>query len=178
MLKVAYQTIHSSSSNATVIGFGGLHLYSSFQPNPFNTWADRGLRFARNVTELGGMDYCDVIGLHGYPWGANYTTNIQKEFVNAVNSYRQITGKDVWITETGQTCGEYGRNQTDKAVYLNQTYTLFRSLGVGGYVWYELNDVLGRVASEGSFGLFDVNGSATEAFDMYVKSDKIVCDDG
>jgi hypothetical protein len=169
MLKAAYQTIHASGSNVTVIGFGGLQLYSSFQPNPFNTWADIGLRFARNVTALGGMDYCDVIGLHGYPWGENYTSYTQKQFVNAINDYRQITNKDVWVTETGQTCGEYGRNQTDKAAYLNHTYKLFHSLGVRGYVWYELNDDLGRVAGEGSFGLFDINGTATEAFDMYVK---------
>jgi hypothetical protein len=172
LLKVAYQIIHASSSNVTVIGFGGLQMFSSFQPDPFNTWADRGLRFARNVTALGGMDYCDVVGLHGYPWGANYTSYVQEKFVNAVSSYRQVTGKDVWVTETGQTSGEYGRNQTDKAVYLNQTYTLFQSLGVRGYVWYELNDVVGRVDSEGSFGLFDVNGSATEAFNMYVKVTK------
>ena len=44
LLKVAYQTIHSSSPGATVIGFGGLQLYSSVDPDPFNTWVLQGLK--------------------------------------------------------------------------------------------------------------------------------------
>ena len=169
LLKVAYQIIHSSNSMETVIGFGGLPLYSSVDPDPFNTWVLQGLKFAKNVTALGGMNYCDAIGLHAYPWGPNYTNSIQNQFISAVNNFKQITGKDVWITETGQTSGEYNRNQTDKAAYLNQTYTLFYNLGVKGYVWYELNDDRGRVRKEGSFGLFDFNGKATEAFNIYLE---------
>jgi len=167
LLKAAYQIIHSAQPDATIIAFGGLHLYSSIDPYWYDTWVMRGLQFAKNVTALGGMDYCDAIGLHAYPWGANYTSFIQSQFVNSLNNYRQITGKTVWITETGQTSGEFGRNQTDKAIYLNQTFALFNSLGVKGYVWYELNDDYGRVAAEGSFGLFDVDVTETPAWDAY-----------
>lgn len=168
MLKAACQIIHNSQPDATVIAFGGLHLYSSSDPYWYDTWVMRGLQFANNVTALGGMDYCDAIGLHAYPWGLNYSGLVENLFINSLNSYRQITGtKDVWITETGQTSEQYGRNQTAKATYLDQTFALFGNLSVKGYVWYELNDDNGRVAVDGSFGLFDVNGSATPAFDVY-----------
>jgi hypothetical protein len=168
MLKAAWQIIHTSQPDATVIAFGGLHLFSSIDPYWYDTWVMRGQQFALNVTALGGMDFCDAIGLHAYPWGLNYSGLVENLFINSLNSYRQITGgKDVWITETGQTSGQYGRNQTDKATYLNQTFAFFGSLGVKGYVWYELNDDNGRVAAEGSFGLFDVDGAATPAWNVY-----------
>lgn len=169
MLKAAYQIIHISQPDATVIAFGGLHIYSSIDPYWYDTWTMRGLQFASNVTTLSGMDYCDAVGLHAYPWGLNYSRLVENLFINSLNSYRQITNnKDVWITETGQTSDQYGRNQTDKASYLNQSFTLFGSLGVKGYVWYELNDDNGRVAAEGSFGLFNANGAATPALDTYL----------
>jgi hypothetical protein len=70
MLRIANQTIKSISPDAIIIGLGGLHLYSASEE-----WVLRGLEFARNVTALDGLQHCDVISLHSYPWG-NYTADV------------------------------------------------------------------------------------------------------
>jgi hypothetical protein len=162
MLQVAYQIIKSESPESVVIGFGGLYLYSGLAP-----WAMLGFAFARQVVSLGGMNYCDAIGLHAYPWG-NYSTQVQNEFMKSVVVYREICGKDIWVTEIGQTSGTEGRGQLEQAEFLNETFTLLKTQNVGGYVWYELNDDEGRVKAEGSFGLFDLNSKTTMAFSTYV----------
>jgi Periplasmic protein TonB, links inner and outer membranes len=164
MLKLAYQTIKSMSPDAVVIGLGGLHLYTGDED-----WVTKGLDFARNVTDLGGMNYCDAISLHAYPWG-DYTVEVGNKIAQSLQQYRDITQKPVWITETGQHSGSLGYDEKDQASFLYESYKLMKSQNVSAYIWYELGDSEGNKSSpqEDTFGLFDVNSNPKLAFQTYV----------
>ena len=169
MLRIANQTIKSLSPDAVVIGLGGLHLYSGDK----QSWVTAGLDFAGNVTALGGMDYCDAISLHAYPWG-NYTTDVGDAITKSLAQYRNITrNKTVWITESGQHSNSRGYDEKDQAGFLYNSYKLLKSQNVSAYIWYELSETAGDIADNNTFGLFDVNSNPKMAFQTYtmVKSE-------
>ena len=169
MLKIANQTIKSLSPDAVVIGLGGLHLYSGTN----QSWVTAGLDFAGNVTALGGMDYCDAISLHAYPWG-NYTTDVGDAITKSLAQYRNITrNQTVWITESGQHSNSRGYDEKDQAGFLYNSYKLLQSQNVSAYIWYELSETVGDIAENNTFGLFDVNSNPKMAFQTYtmVKSE-------
>ena len=158
MLEAAYQIIKSASPNATVLGLGGLHLYSADDP-----WVSIGLDFAREVVSLGGMNYCDAISLHAYPWGKySASARAQNAFINSIVLFREITGKEVWITEVGQKTIDDNFDQSEQYRFLNQSYQLLRSQNVRAYIWYELND-----RGTDTFGLFDINSNPKTAYYTY-----------
>ncbi|MCW4004012.1 MAG: glycosyl hydrolase [Candidatus Bathyarchaeota archaeon] len=157
MLKAAYMIIKSASPESTVIAFGGLHLYSGNEP-----LVEQGFDFAKQVVSLGGMDYCDAISLHAYPWGA-YSARAQRAFINSIVTYREITGKDVWITEIGQQSFYLDLFEPEQVNFLNQSFTLLSTQNVKAYTWYELND-----RGSDTFGLFDINANPKKAYTTYV----------
>lgn len=156
MLKTAYQTIKLASPNSTVIAFGGLHLYSGDEP-----LVEDGFDFARQVVSLGGMDYCDAISLHAYPWGP-YSDRAQKSFINSIVTYREITGKEVWITEIGQKSSAFGLSELEQVNFLNKSFALLSTQNVKSYTWYELSD-----NPTETFGLFDIAGNAKLSYSTY-----------
>lgn len=169
MLRLANQTIKSLSPDAVVIGLGGLHLYSGTN----QSWVTAGLDFAGNVTKLGGMDYCDAISLHAYPWG-NYTTDVGDAITKSLAQYRDITqNKTVWITESGQHSNSRGYDEKDQAYFLYNSYKLLQRQNVSAYIWYELSETEGNIGYNDTFGLFDVTSNPKMAFQTYtmVKSE-------
>jgi hypothetical protein len=167
VMSTAYQIIKTEYPNATVFGLGGLPLYSGED----ETYLNQSIVFAQQVVELGGMNYCDAISLHAYPFG-HYTNEVANVYKSSITIYRNMTGKDVWITETGQESDDNGTfTQQEQADYLNASYTLFNSLNVKAYFWYELNDNnTGNSAADSNsstFGLYDVNSNPKIVLQTY-----------
>jgi hypothetical protein len=167
LMRTAYQIIKAAYPYATVLGLGGMQLYSSTDgPSPGITWVQQSINFTQQVVSLGGMNYCDAISLHAYPWG-DYSTNAENAYVSSIAEYRAITGKDVWITETGQESVGTGNWSTpqEQSAYLSASYPLLHSQGVKAYIWYELQD--NYTFNNSTFGLYDVNGTAKPALETY-----------
>jgi hypothetical protein len=170
IMKTAYQTIKSEYPNAIVLGLGGLPVYSGED----KSYLQQSLIFAQNVCSLGGMRYCDAVSLHAYPYGNN--PYFQDSFKTSIDSYKQITGKDVWITETGQESGtnSFNSNQNIQASYLTQSYLFMKSEDVEAYIWYELNDNnIGNSAdyqNASTFGLYDTKFSPKQVLVEYFEA--------
>lgn len=172
LMKTAYQVIKAAYPDAVVLGLGGLPLYSGGEPYLTNS-----LNFAREVSALGGMSYCDAISLHAYPYGSSrrYVQNYQA----SLDKYVEITGKDVWITETGQESAknypdgrvDYGFDEPAQAGYLVESYPLLKSKGVKAYIWYELNDNNPGNSADfqniSTFGLYNINSNPKQALTTY-----------
>jgi hypothetical protein len=168
LMQVTYNDIKALAPNDTVIGLGGMPLFTGAEPNTSDTYAQQAVVWAQDVVQLGGMNYCDAIAIHAYPYGA-YDLISQIAFQYFLKSYQQLCpGKPIWVTEVGQE--SYSTNwtatQNDQSTFLNQSYTLLQSLGVKAYIWYELNDNY-TDRPNSNFGLFDNNGNPKQAFETF-----------
>lgn len=92
-----YMTIKSASiiikehnPNATVVCFGGAPI------NSYYTF----LWYAQ-VWRYGASQYCDAISIHAYPNGALLNQSEGLQWREALSAYENLTGKPIWITETG-----------------------------------------------------------------------------
>ena len=70
LMQTAYDNIKAAAPNDTVIGLGGVPLFTGAEPTPSNTYAQQAYTWAQSVVQLGGMKYCDAIAVHAYPYGA------------------------------------------------------------------------------------------------------------
>jgi hypothetical protein len=187
LMSTAYPIIKSAYPNATVLGLGGLPLYTSTE-GPANTtlvqypsgykWVDYSENFTQTVVNLGGMNYCDAIALHAYPYGKYAAKYAGNAYVSSLKNYIKTTGKDVWITETGQYSEPYNGiaygiaySPQEQANYLSSSYALLKSQHVKAYFWYELNDnnVANNLydSSTTSFGLYDFYSNPKPALGKY-----------
>ncbi|MGA3290417.1 MAG: glycosyl hydrolase [Candidatus Bathyarchaeia archaeon] len=168
LMSTAYPIIKAAYPNAIVLGLGGLPLYTSIEgPSNNTTWVQYSLNFTQQVVALGGMNYCDAISLHAYPYGS-LTNYVKQNWSQSLSQYEAITGKDVWITETGQeSVGEPTpwSNTKEQSNYMIASYPLFRSLGVKAYFWYELQD--NNSFTDYTFGLYNVKGTAKPTLGTY-----------
>ena len=168
LLGNASQIIKAKYPSAIVLGLGGLPLYDSSNA----TDVPLSLNFAQNVTLLGGMKYCDAISLHVYPYG-HYSAQVEDAYINSLAKYCEITGKDIWITETGQESGTENFNSTpqEQSDFLNASFAFFKSQNVKAYLWYELNDNnTGNYSPEPNnytFGLYDITSTPKPALQTY-----------
>ena len=120
------------------------------------------------------MNYCDAIALHAYPYGTYAAKYAGNAYVNSLENYTKTTGKEVWITETGQYSEPYNDityTLQEQAAYLSTSYALFKSHHVKAYFWYELND--NNIANNlypsniTTFGLYDFYTNPKPALDKY-----------
>jgi hypothetical protein len=176
-MSTAYPIIKSAYPNATVLGLGGLPLYTNTE-GPSNsttvqypsnyTWVNYSQNFTQTVVNLGGMSYCDAIALHAYPFGNYSAQYVGNAYVSSLENYSEIAGKSVWITETGQeSVGEptSWSSMTEQSNYMIASYQLLCSSGVKAYFWYELQDNINF--TDYTFGLYNVNGTAKPALETY-----------
>jgi hypothetical protein len=143
-------------------------LFTGAEPTPNDTYVTQAYTWAQNVVQLGGMNYCDAIGIHAYPYGA-YNIISQIAFQYFFQSYQQLClGKPIWITEVGTE--SYSTNWTAtesiQASFLNQSYTLLQNLGARAYFWYELTDNYTERANS-NFGLYDNDGNPKQALSTF-----------
>lgn len=110
LMSTAYPIIKSAYPNATVLGLGGLPLYTSTEgpssttlvqyPSDY-TWVKYSQNFTQTVVNLGGMNYCDAIALHAYPYGKYAVKYAGNAYVSSIENY----------TKTTERCLDY-RNRT------------------------------------------------------------------
>jgi hypothetical protein len=170
MLQVAYNDIKAIASSDTVIGLGGMPLYTSDNPTLNDTYAMQAYVWAQQVVQLGGISFCDAISVHAYPYGQYYPAIAGALFTSNLQQYNQLCNKPIWVTEIGQESYSttWAATETQQSTFLAQSYTLFQSLGVKAYIWYELSDNYTAIPNS-NFGLFDNNGNQKQAFDTFVK---------
>jgi len=170
MLQTAYNDIKTAAPTDTVIGLGGLPLYTSDNPSLSNPCSQQALVWANQTVTLGGMNYCDAIAVHAYPYGQYYPQIAGSLFTSYLQQYEQLCpNKPIWVTEVGQESSSttWAATQTQQSIFLSQSYSLFQSLGVKAYIWYELADNYTAIP-DSNFGLFDNNGNQKQAFTTFV----------
>ncbi len=150
MIKSGYTIIKGVNPNATIVCFGGAQTF------PFSVMQNE-YAFYRQVWAYGAAKYCDAISLHSYilPY---YNLNqslagnatIEEELNYTLNLYENLTGKPVWITETGLPSNSnytLGLNFTEQeqASFLNQDMNFFTSYPfVKRIYWFHLDGYASR----------------------------------
>ena len=168
LMQIAYDNIKTAAPSDTVIGLGGVPLFTGSEPTPSNTYASQAYAWTQSVVQLGGMQYCDAIAVHAYPYGA-YNQISQFAFQYFLQNYQQLCpGKPIWVTEVGTESfsTNWTSSETVQSAFLTQSYLLLQSLGVRAYIWYELCDNY-TVRSDSNFGLFDNSGNPKDSFNVF-----------
>ncbi len=143
MIKSAYLLIKHSNPNATVVCFGGAELY------PIST-VSAEYAFYRQVWAEGASKYCDAISLHVY--SLPFYSLSQDAYGNAtlgqvynytLNLYENLTGKPVWITETGIPSNNWipavNLSEAKQSEFLTEDLSFFASYGfVKRIYWFHL----------------------------------------
>lgn len=150
MIRSASLIIKSRNPNATIVCFGGAELY------PLQS-VEYEYAFYSQVWKYGASRYCDEVSLHVYslPYyslnqtigtntaGGNVTLG---QFYNfSINLYENMTGKPVWITETGITSNNWtsGLNLSEQkqASFLSQDMAFFAKYPfVKRIYWFDYQD--------------------------------------
>lgn len=171
LLKTAFTIIKAIDPTDIVLGLGGLPLYSSTDGPLYSniTYVDYSINFTKELWSMNATNYCDAISLHAYPYG-NYTKeHAETYYNNTLGVYQNITGKPIWITETGQYSHQTNTTFTeqDQADYLSTSYQLFKEHKVEAYIWYELSD--NSLYPQYSFGLYNIDLTPKEALNRYIE---------
>jgi hypothetical protein len=135
MIKSAYSIIKNNNPNATIVCFGGAQMFSSvFSSNS----VQNEFLFYQQVWKYGAAKYCDAISLHAYnqPY-YNFSQivdngeTLEQSYNNTLNMYENLTGKPIWITETGIPSNNWtaGINYSEQkqAAFLRQDFDFFAS---------------------------------------------------
>jgi GH35 family endo-1,4-beta-xylanase len=89
LLRRAYRAVKAADPNATVVT-GGV------------TGTERGTRFVSSLLDLGGGDYVDALGFHGYLPNDGLDNDDYRSLVwPLIRQVRERAGKPLWITEYG-----------------------------------------------------------------------------
>lgn len=148
MLKTAYAAVKENAPGASVLAGGGLQAYGPY--------AAASLEFARTLTKLGMSAYSDAVSMHAYPYGTAGKDVVQA-YESSVRSFAEITGKEIWISETGQITA-YGQES-----YITSALPALERGGASKVFWYELADGPG-----GEFGLLSASLRRKPAYYAYV----------
>jgi hypothetical protein len=149
MLKSAYAIIKSHGEIPVV--------FAGVSPN-FPGWQDylNGV-FAYDDAE----DYFDYMGIHFYD---DMETNL-----NTLQFVKNLTDKQIWLTETGKPSATGNYSEAVQAEYLSLVCSTFKPL-VNKIFIYELKDNPGPSDDkESHFGLLTIEGTQKEAY-------SVVCD--
>ncbi len=145
MIRSASMIIKAREPNATVVCFGGAELFPVQQ-------VEQEYSFYKKVWQYGASRYCDAISIHVYSLplyslnqsvGANYTLGMLYNLT--LNLYENMTGKPVWITETGITSNNFtaGLNLSEQkqASFLAQDLGFFSKYAfVKRIYWFDFSD--------------------------------------
>ena len=143
MIKSAYAIIKSTEPNATIVCFGGAQLFpvSAFEYE---------YPFYKKVWEYGASKYCSAVSLHIYslPYYSLSQqvapgVTLEEEYNYTLYSYENMTGKPVWITETGipSNNGTDGLSisESNQASFLYQDFSFLASRkSVSRVYWFHL----------------------------------------
>ena len=131
MIRNAYAIIKSSEPNATIVCFGGAEVY------PIQS-VQIEYQFYSQVWSYGASRYCDAISLHAYTalyydFSQNVSgqATLEQEYNFTLNLYENLTGKPIWITETGIPSNNWtagvSLSEQRQASFLVQDFDFFAS---------------------------------------------------
>ncbi|MDE1873758.1 MAG: cellulase family glycosylhydrolase [Candidatus Micrarchaeota archaeon] len=149
MLMDAHDIIRDNAPASLVVAGGGLQVYGPY--------ADASLAFAKSLAELGAWEYCNAVSLHAYPYG-EASAGMAETYERNVRAYADTTGREIWISETGQV------SQYDQQAYMETAYPALLRGGASKIFWYELVD-----DTSGDFGLLTSSMEKKRAYDAYTR---------
>jgi hypothetical protein len=146
MMKTAYQIIKAHNSSDIVLGLGGIEVFS------YKTANTQNYDWAQQIWNYGGGNYCDAISLHAYTSDTYLITDVPRSpgptvgqmISSQLNEYEALTGKPIWISETGIPSNNgtgvsfpLNNSLTKQATFLDQMYTLLLSKPyINAIMWY------------------------------------------
>ena len=145
MAQTAYPIIRQYDPNATIVLFGGLHLYSGTELNLTLDKDFAGQLAAKNIQQFG-----DAISVHAYTCNKPTLADVQRNYNESLAYYRGLFNNSlqVWVTEIGKPLEEIGGEDT-QIRYLNDSLSYFNATTARMF-WFSLLDNGG---GESSFGL-------------------------
>ncbi len=162
MLKSAYTIIKRNDPSVLVVGLGGVDIYAGGADAEARLKASKD--FARAVASLGGKKYADVISVHGYSWDV-CTTAVWDAYAQNIAYYKELWGKDVWMTETGQRSGL----SCSQSQYIDYAYAAFINSDIRKVFWFALYDT-----ADGAFGVSGkVASSYLKAYSVSPKTGQV-----
>ena len=155
LLQTAYQTIKSIDPNATVVT-GGV------------TGTERGATWINKLLDLGGGQYFDQLGIHGYI-DPNAESVYYGPIWTLLKQAAARAGKPIWITEFGWSSSGSGSAATGseaaQANWIARELPMLFSLGnvshISLFQFKDPND------QPNTFGVVRSNASAKPAFTVY-----------
>ena len=135
MLKACYEAIKQEAPEMKVVGIVS---------------ADIDIDFIREVFELGGYEYMDVVSTHPYDKFTKQGFDDQK-WVRDIKEIKDLMeqyggGKELWFTEVGwatyiESDGEYHITEEQQAKYLTRIYMHSKANGFGEKIYmYDFED--------------------------------------
>jgi hypothetical protein len=157
IVQVASPIIRQYDPSAKIVLFGGLQLYTGSSETAYIL--ERDMMFAQNLSKMGIAQYGDVISLHAYPWGKEFSELARDSYASSLEFYSSLFPKsmEIWVTETGQNVTTSG--EEEQAQYLSEALDFFSSK-VSHVFWYALHDD----TVNGDFGLIQPSGVPRDAF--------------
>ncbi len=154
MIKSAYAIIKSREPNSTIVCFGGAQLF------PISVVRYEYQLYSK-VWQYGASRYCDAISVHYYsqPYynmsqQAEYGMTLGQELNLTLNAYENLTGKPIWVTETGYASNGTPRSDLLQAAALRQSMGFLSQYGfVKRIYWFHLAGASGAA----DFGLLNPN---------------------
>ena len=154
MIKSAYTIIKSREPNSTVVCFGGAQLF------PMSV-VRYEYQFYSRVWQYGASRYCDAVSVHYYSQPlynmsqhAEYGMSLGQELNLTLSTYENLTGKPIWVTETGYASNGTARSDQLQAAALRQSMGFLSKYGfVKRIYWFHLAGASGTV----DFGLLNQN---------------------
>ncbi len=155
--RAAYLTIKAAEPNATVVCFGGAPI------DDYGTY----LWYAQ-AWGYGMGRYCDAISIHAYP-SLPFDRTEQESWAAGLSAYENMTGKPIWITETGLPIVPGAVSQAEQASFLEDDVSFFSNLSyVKRVYWFDLWGMSGQY----DFGLLNATdpryGSPKPAWQVFL----------
>ncbi len=126
LAQVAYKSIHANDPTAVVVS-----------PAPQGIY---GWRWTRAYLAIGGGNYADVIGMHGYlPRGTSQPEHYLNFLLSNTKAAMQkygVSGKPIWDMEAGWTFDSALPSDYQQIAFLARSYILRLFNGVGRLYWY------------------------------------------
>ena len=144
MIKGASTIIKTKYPNDTVVCFGGAQVYPE-------SYAE--FQFYQQVWNYGASKYCDAVSLHAYSNGDYNFADVAQEYNYTLGLYENLTGKPVWVTETGLPSSGSGLSPQRQAAFLSQDLDFFAAHQyVKRIYWFHL---VGAASGGADYGLLN-----------------------
>jgi Glycosyl hydrolase catalytic core len=157
MLQSAYNVIKAHNQTDIVLALGGSSI-------SFETGDDFAFSFSKDVWADGAANYCDAISIHAYsdfeyllnqsltfvPQGYSQAPTMGQAWSDGLNAYENLTGKPIWITETGIPSNSWTNSNGEiiqstvqsQAEFLTQSFGFLSSKPyVAAIFWFNLEGI-------------------------------------